>query len=181
MSPAAIASRNDDRAGASSMVLSSWDWSASGACTTCCEPLSRCNTDQTAHDVFRAFRKSFEERNAGFERLVIFGQHGVSEAVNALLAEFGLTAGSLPALVLVIAPGNSRKYYLNLHPGEARSDDPGRTASPAAELLSQVEKLVDGADDETYLAGISGLTKLQVSDEDLASMVARLIENQDRP
>ena len=46
--------------------------------------------DTTAHDIFRAFRTSFEERRAGFAHLVIFGQHGVSATVRDLQGELAL-------------------------------------------------------------------------------------------
>ena len=137
--------------------------------------------DRMAHDIFRTFRKSFEARNAGFESLVIFGQHGVSEVVYALLAEFGLTAGSLPSLLLVIAPQNSRRYTLALHPGEVQPSDPGQLPSPAEELLSQVEKLADEVADEMRFEGIAGLTELQCPDQDLAPLVERLVKTLDQP
>ena len=56
--------------------------------------------DTAAHDIFRAFRASFEERKAGFAHLVIFGQHGVSTAVRALQGNLGLAEDGLPTLVL---------------------------------------------------------------------------------
>ena len=36
------------------------------------------SSDSAAHDIFRRFRSSFEAHGAGFDHLVIFGQHGVS-------------------------------------------------------------------------------------------------------
>ena len=56
--------------------------------------------DTAAHDTFRAFRASFEERKAGFAHLVIFGQHGVSTTVHALQGNLGLAEDGLPTLVL---------------------------------------------------------------------------------
>ena len=56
--------------------------------------------DTVAHDTFRIFRDSFEERKAGFAHLVIFGQHGVSATARALQVELGLPDGGLPALAL---------------------------------------------------------------------------------
>lgn len=56
--------------------------------------------DRTAHDVFRAFRSSFEEQGLGFAHLVIFGQHGVSITVRALQHELGLAEEGLPTLLL---------------------------------------------------------------------------------
>ncbi len=60
--------------------------------------------DRAAHDIFRAFRSSFETRNAGFEHLVIFGQHGVSETARSLLREFGLPGDATPTLAVVTIP-----------------------------------------------------------------------------
>ena len=56
--------------------------------------------DTAAHDIFRRFRSSFEEREAGFGNLVIFGQHGVSTTVHLLLEQLGLASDALPMLVL---------------------------------------------------------------------------------
>ena len=56
--------------------------------------------DTEAHAIFRAFRDSFEERNAGLAHLVIFGQHGVSTTVRALQPELSLAENMLPALVI---------------------------------------------------------------------------------
>ena len=138
-------------------------------------------TDQIAHDIFRTFRKSFEERNAGFECLVIFGQHGVSEVVYALLAEFGLTAGSLPSLLLLIGPQNTKSYTLALHPGAAQSDSPGCFLDPPEKLLTQVEKVADEVAAEMHFEGIAGLTELQCPDEDLGPLVARLVKTVGQP
>ena len=56
--------------------------------------------DRAAHDVFRAFRNSFEARKLGFAHLVIFGQHGTSATERGLRASFGLEAVSGPVLAL---------------------------------------------------------------------------------
>ena len=56
--------------------------------------------DRAAHNVFRAFRTSFEESNLGFSHLVIFGQHGVSETARRLRDKLGLEAEGGPLLVL---------------------------------------------------------------------------------
>ena len=63
--------------------------------------------DQVAHEVFRAFRTSFEEQRLGFAHLVIFGQHGVSETARRLRSRFGLDEGegAGPSLVLFSGPG----------------------------------------------------------------------------
>ena len=56
--------------------------------------------DTGAHNIFRAFRTSFEECNLGFSHLVIFGQHGPSGTVRQLRSLFNIPEGGGPALVL---------------------------------------------------------------------------------
>ena len=73
--------------------------------------------DRAAHDVFRAFRASFEESNLGFAHLVIFGQHGVSETAIALRQEFGVEAETSPLLVLFSGEGTRPEIH-SLPPGE---------------------------------------------------------------
>ena len=88
-----------------------------------------------AHEVFRKFRGVFEERNAPFANLVVFGMHGVSATVRALLQEAGLSESDLP--VLLMAPTNelANSIALTLPSGESLEggDDPTATA-PAISL-----------------------------------------------
>ena len=74
--------------------------------------------DRAAHDVFRAFRSSFEARGAGFEHLVIFGQHGVSSALLRLLSQFGLADEDVPTLALFSNPEAAAVHTVALSPGE---------------------------------------------------------------
>ncbi len=82
--------------------------------------------DRAAHDVFRTFRSRFEELGAGFQHLVIFGQHGVSQAELTLLARLGLAADAIPSLVLLTASDPPLVYTLPLPPGNdvSEADDP---------------------------------------------------------
>ena len=73
--------------------------------------------DRAAHNVFRAFRTSFEERDMGFAHLVIFGQHGVSETCRRMRDRFGLEAGGGPSLAL-LAEGGSQIRVVPLPVGE---------------------------------------------------------------
>ena len=57
-------------------------------------------TDTAAHEIFRRYRTEFERRGASFAQLVIFGMHGVSSAVRALLRSAGLSESDLPAMLL---------------------------------------------------------------------------------
>ena len=101
--------------------------------------------DRAAHDVFRAFRSSFEARGAGFEHLVIFGQHGVSSALMGLLSRFGLANEEVPTLALFSNPQAEAVHTVALAPGE-----PDETTSvpappdPWQAILGHVERTADG-------------------------------------
>ena len=74
--------------------------------------------NRAAHDVFRTFRSRFEELGAGFQHLVIFGQHGVSQAEKTLLTRLGLAAEDIPSLVLLTASNTPMVYTLPLLSGD---------------------------------------------------------------
>lgn len=79
-----------------------------------------------SHEIFRRYRTEFEQRNAGFANLVIFGMHGVSAAVRSLLAQTGLSESDLPLMML--APVNEPESIIavQLPAGESLEggDDP---------------------------------------------------------
>lgn len=79
-----------------------------------------------AHEIFRRYRAEFEGRDAPFAHLVIFGMHGVSSAVRALLEAAGLGEGDLPALLLAPAADPAAVIVVPLPSGEslAGGDDP---------------------------------------------------------
>ena len=56
-----------------------------------------------SHEIFRRFRTEFEQRDASFAHLVIFGMHGVSSTVRSLLDETGLSESDLPVMMLAPA------------------------------------------------------------------------------
>ena len=60
--------------------------------------------DRRAHDIFRVYRKAFEELGAGFHDLVIFGQHGDSSTSAALAPGLGLSGLRVPSLALISRP-----------------------------------------------------------------------------
>ena len=101
--------------------------------------------DRAAHDVFRAFRSSFEARGAGFEHLVIFGQHGVSSALMGLLSPFGLTDAEIPTLAIFSDPQAEAVHTVALSPGE-QGETTGASGSGDAwqAILGQVERAADG-------------------------------------
>ena len=99
-------------------------------------------SDKTAHDIFRAFRSSFEERNAGFAHLVIFGQHGVSTTVHGLQEELGLPPDGLPQLVIFGGEDGTDPDVVSLPGGEAegaKSD----TDAPWQVALRRAEEVFD--------------------------------------
>jgi hypothetical protein len=96
--------------------------------------------DRAAHHIFREYRSSFEGLAAGFEYLVIFGQHGVSRAERSLLAEFGLPTSSIPTLVLVVPGDRNTAYSLSLPTGNTADLTSGRGSQPWQEALTMVER-----------------------------------------
>ncbi len=95
--------------------------------------------DRAAHDVFRAFRSRFEELGAGFQYLVIFGQHGVSQAEQTLLARLGLAADAIPSLVLLTVSDLPLVYTLPLMSGDVRPEAKEPDRAPWHRVLAQVE------------------------------------------
>ena len=57
--------------------------------------------DARAHDIFRVYRTAFGEMGAGFNDLVIFGQHGASSTSAALVPGLGLSGLQIPSLALI--------------------------------------------------------------------------------
>ena len=96
--------------------------------------------DQAAHHIFRQYRSSFESLGAGFEHLVIFGQHGVSRVELSLLSEFGLSAAAIPTLVLVVPSQGNTVYCLSLPAGNAADPAPGQSPQPWQGALAMVER-----------------------------------------
>ena len=127
--------------------------------------------DRAAHDVFREFRRSFEERKAGFENLVIFGQHGVSEAVHAVAGALGLSGEPLPQLALLVSADEPRLYSVALPAGDALEGDAGA----AGRALARIEEWVDGGEAGMEPGSDDGLTVRTAPGEPLAAMVERLI------
>jgi len=122
--------------------------------------------DRDAHDVFREFRSSFEERGAGFEHLVIFGQHGVSTTLFGLMSRLGLGKEEIPSLALFSEPGAKTAHTLAL-PGGSNVDRPKGPHSAAVgekpgaswrEVLDQLETAADGK-----VTGLEGLDLMSLT------------------
>ena len=129
--------------------------------------------DLASHQVFRRFRSSFEDRAAGFQHLVIFGQHGISATLKALLAEFGLTLEQVPALALLATPAVSTVHTIALAPG----DEAGKVVGhePWQSVLSLVEGVVDRGEKAVGLASMAEVNSLPLGGGPLPEVVARVL------
>ena len=130
--------------------------------------------DKAAHDVFRSFRSSFEDRGAGFGNLVIFGQHGVSSTVHVMLQQLGLTPDSLPLLALWQGSEFPRVCHLPLPAGEAGQDS--RTFPDPSDLLGRVEQLASGLENQSPTSGIPGTSIGSVVEQDVLVWISGLAD-----
>lgn len=125
--------------------------------------------DRAAHDIFRQFRASFEARDAGFEHLVIFGQHGVSSTVLGLLAELGLPADATPLLAVFAFPPATTVYTLPLAGAGEDAEIPWR------EALARVEDAADQGEKALDPASLPGFTGRRLKDGPLLEVVGLLL------
>jgi hypothetical protein len=139
--------------------------------------------DRDAHDIFRQFRASFEARGAAFDRLVIFGQHGISSTARALLAEFkggeeATLTPPLPVLVLVVRPSAITAYTLPLPAGHGSVAGNGG-GGDWQNVLTRVERAADQGDEGLELATVSQLTACQLGGGSLVGLVGRVLNRLD--
>ena len=135
--------------------------------------------DLLAHDIFREFRSSFEGLGAGFEHLVIFGQHGVSSTVRALPAKLDLAQEALPLLALFSGPSASAVHTLPLVKG-GPDDKPEVSTRPAdvgawRDALRRLESAVDAKKPDPDLGSLLGPAN-RVSYQRLEALVAKLVK-----
>ena len=130
--------------------------------------------DKAAHDVFRRFRSSFEEKGAGFGNLVIFGQHGVSGTVHVMLQQLGLASDAIPLLVLWQGSEFPQVCHLPLTAGEAGQDS--RDLPDPSQLLERIEKLASGLEDRLQTSNVHGITTASVAARDLLPWVSTLAD-----
>lgn len=126
--------------------------------------------DRAAHDIFRQFRTSFEERAAGFEQLVIFGQHGVSSTVRGLLSQFGLPLEATPTLALFADPAVVTVYTLPIPAGSGSNEGSWR------QVLAQVESAADQGSGLLELVSVRGITGHRMDGETLLQHVGGLLD-----
>ncbi|MFQ6029446.1 MAG: hypothetical protein ACE5Q6_18370 [Dehalococcoidia bacterium] len=131
--------------------------------------------DQAAHDIFRQYRTSFEERGAGFANLIIFGQHGVSTTVRHLLAEWGLPEQALPSLVLIAGDREDTGYAVNL-PGGVSSKVEGSAPPRWQEILRWIEASVETPGREPELAAPWAANSFNTGSESLDQLVRQALQ-----
>ncbi len=131
------------------------DWAAAGAdAPPVCAIFLVSGADTAAHDVFRVFRRSFEERQAGFAHLVIFGQHGISATVRALQAVLKLPAAQLPVLLWYAGDAGIEPSVAPLPPGTDVATDAGPDAAWPAALQQAEEGLEQAGADSRQLRAL---------------------------
>ena len=129
--------------------------------------------DRASHQVFRRFRASFENRYAGFQHLVIFGQHASSTTSDALLAEYGLTQKQVPTLVLVSTQGVYTVHTIPLAQGDEAADVV--EDEPWQRVLRLVERAADGGEKAVELDTITEAKPHLLGGGSVPEMVARLL------
>jgi hypothetical protein len=128
--------------------------------------------DRASHDVFRRFRSSFEERAAGYQHLMIFGQHGISSTLRALLPEFGLTLQQVPTLALLTTPSVSTVHTMALARGTKHGQE--EEEEPWQTVLSLVEGVADRGETAVELASMADLIPNPLDHGALPELVARV-------
>ena len=132
--------------------------------------------DQAAHQIFRQYRSSFESLAAGFEHLVIFGQHGVSRTELSLLSEFGLSADAIPSLVLVVPSQGNSAYYLSLPAGDTADPARGQSPQPWQEALAAVERASAEQAKEMDLSGVPSVELCRTVEGPLTNLVGNALD-----
>ena len=130
--------------------------------------------DRDAHDVFRAFRDSFEGRGGGFQHLVIFGQHGISGTVRSLLPQFGLSEVSLPSLAMFTQRDAESVHVLRLVRGDS---DPSKSEEkqPWRKVLDRVEETAGSQWDGLDLSSIQGMAEKEIGKGPMVELIGRLV------
>ena len=114
-----------------------------------------------SHEVFRKYRGVFEERDAPFANLVVFGMHGISATVRGLLEQAGLTEADLPVLLMAPTAELDNSIALTLPSGESLEggDDPNGDGTcdfvaPWQDVLDRIRITRDGR--PLRLMGVQG-------------------------
>ncbi len=141
--------------------------------------------DVRAHDIFRVYRTAVEELGAGFNDLVIFGQHGVSNTSAALVSGLGLSGLQIPSLALITtgAPPGCHSAALPagaLPKGESEQEEAGKEEqAPWKKALESIRDAVR-AGTSLSLDGVTGLERRDFSSGTLAESVGRVKQQVER-
>ena len=138
--------------------------------------------DVRAHDIFRVYRTAFEELGAGFNDLVIFGQHGVSSTSAALVPGLGLSGLQIPSLALITGgalPGchTTALPAGALPKGESEQEESGKEDDepPWKKALESIREAVR-AGTSLSLDRVIGLERRDLPGATLAESVGRVME-----
>ena len=114
-----------------------------------------------AHEIFRKYREVFEERDAPFVNLVVFGMHGISATVRGLLEQADLSDADLPVLLMAPTAELDNSIALTLPSGESLEggDDPNGDGTcdfvaPWQDVLDRIRITRDGR--PLRLMGVQG-------------------------
>ena len=138
--------------------------------------------DRRAHDIFRLYRTAFEEMEAGFHDLVIFGQHGVSSTSEALVPGLGLTGLRIPSLVLISRSGPPVCHTAVLPAGVLADEEVEEMGDsvPWKRALETIRRAV-GKGAGLSLDGLEGLEMRDFPGGTLAEAVERVKVRVERP
>ena len=103
---------------------------------------------------------------------MIFGQHGISSTLRALLPEFGLTMQQVPILALLTTPSVSKVHTMALakgaEPGQEEEEEPWQT------VLSLVEGVADSGEKAMELDSLADVITHHLDNGSLPELVARV-------
>ena len=132
--------------------------------------------DRMAHDVFREFRSSFEARNAPYENLVIFGQHGLSKTLLGMRSGLRIAEGEVPMLVLISSPTDGTIYMIPLvagSPGEEHGKE--NVGEPWRKVLRLIEAAYDAGEKNLDLESVYEVTSRSIRVGSLETVINRLL------
>ena len=111
----------------------------------------------------------------GSGNLVIFGQHGVSSTVHAMLQQLELASDAIPLLVLWQGPEFPQVCHIPLPAGEAGQDPRDNLPNPSL-LLERIEKLASGSEDRLQTSDTPGMTTASIAARDVLPWVSALAD-----
>ena len=130
--------------------------------------------DRYSHDVFRRYRSAFGELGAGFQHLVIFGQHGTSTTLLSFLSELSLDWEIVPVLALTANPTSSAAVTIALPKGTG--EEGFESSGPWNQALDRIrEASRDG--NSLDPARLDGVTHQAFTSGALVSAVDRVLES----